>query len=297
LQLRKQDEELWEVNMQLNRGAFAAIVLTAGLWATQPFSQIIDLAKYPDWAGQWNRVPDGGPPRYDPSKPLRKQEAPMKPEYQALHEASLRDLDAGGFGLDTHYACMPMGMPRQMSGVSFMEFLFSPSVTHILFELTTAHTRRIYTDGRDFPVLVQIEVCVDGSPYGIHTRLSPCKTASTVKWLTAIANYQEIAIIRFFQHKFGAQKPTLGKILRLVDEHGVILMRVALTALETLKKSLTKCFFVFVVVKADAISLVPPLMKIEASHIGCLRKEPLEILGKRAIEAQHEHLFFWILRD
>src|SRR5262245_1166418 len=137
--------------MQLNRGAFAAIVLTAGLWATPSFSQVIETDKFPDWSGQWNRVPDGGPPRYDPSKPLRKQEAPMKPEYRALHEASMRDLDAGGFGLDTHYACMPMGMPRQMSGISHMEFLFSPTVTYILYEDSTAQTRRIYTDGRDFP--------------------------------------------------------------------------------------------------------------------------------------------------
>jgi hypothetical protein len=138
--------------MQLNQGAFAAIVLTAGLWATPSFSQVIDHStKYPDWSGQWNRVADGGPPRYDPTKPLRKQEAPLKPEYQTLYEASLRDLDAGGFGLDTHYACMPMGMPRQMSGVSLMEFLFSPSVTYILYEDVTAQTRRIYIDGRDFP--------------------------------------------------------------------------------------------------------------------------------------------------
>jgi hypothetical protein len=137
--------------MLLDRSSFAAIVLTAGLWTTPTFSQVIDLAKYPDWTGQWNRVPDGGPPRYDPSKPLRKQEAPLKPEYQVRHEASLRDLDAGGVGLDTHYACMPMGMPRQMSGISLMEFLFTPGVTYILYEDVTAHTRRIYTDGRDFP--------------------------------------------------------------------------------------------------------------------------------------------------
>jgi hypothetical protein len=139
------------VNTLLDRSSFAAIVLAAGLWTTPAFSQVIDLAKYPDWAGQWNRVPDGGPPRYDPSKPLRKQEAPLKPEYQARHEARLRDIDAGGVGLDTHYACMPMGMPRQMSGISLMEFLFTPGVTYILYEDVTAHTRRIYTDGRDFP--------------------------------------------------------------------------------------------------------------------------------------------------
>jgi len=32
-----------------------------------------------------------------------------------------------------------------------MEFLFSPSVTHILFEDTTAQTHRIYTDSRHLP--------------------------------------------------------------------------------------------------------------------------------------------------
>jgi hypothetical protein len=135
----------------LDRFLISAIALALAVCATNAVAQIHDRSKYPDWSGQWNRVPDGGVPRYDPSKPLRKQEAPLKPEYQALHEASMKDLDAGGFGLDTHYACMPMGMPRQMSGISFMEFLFSPSVTHILFEDTTAHTRRVYTDGRDFP--------------------------------------------------------------------------------------------------------------------------------------------------
>jgi hypothetical protein len=135
------------------RSSIAAIVLAAaaGLWATTADAQVIDLGKYPDWSGQWNRVPDGGVPRYDPTKPIRKQEAPIKPEYAARHEASMKDLDAGGFGLDTHYACMPMGMPRQMSGVSLMEFLFAPSVTHVLFEDMTLSPRRIYTDGRQFP--------------------------------------------------------------------------------------------------------------------------------------------------
>src|SRR5262245_32535090 len=134
----------------LKTSAFAGIALAAA-WATTADAQVIDLGKYPDLSGQWNRVPDGGVPRYDPSKPLRKQEAPLKPEYQARWEASMRDIEAGGFGLDTHYACMPMGMPRQMSGISHMEFLISPGVMHIIYEDVTAHTRRIYTDGRAFP--------------------------------------------------------------------------------------------------------------------------------------------------
>src|SRR5258705_1190578 len=59
--------------------------------------------------------------------------------------------DVGGHGLDTAYTCLPQGMPRMMSGVSLMEFLFSPSVTHILFEQLTLAPRRIYTDGRSWP--------------------------------------------------------------------------------------------------------------------------------------------------
>ena len=65
-----------------------------------------DESKYPDWSGQWTRT-YGGNPRYDQSKPLRKQEAPLKPEYQAQFEASIKDQDAGGHGLDTGYTCLP----------------------------------------------------------------------------------------------------------------------------------------------------------------------------------------------
>ena len=42
--------------MQLDRSAFLAIVLTAGLWTTPALSQVIDLGKYPDWSGQWTRI-------------------------------------------------------------------------------------------------------------------------------------------------------------------------------------------------------------------------------------------------
>ncbi len=56
-------------------------------------------------------------PRYDQTKPIRKQEAPLKPEYQAMFEASIKDQDLGGHGLDPAYSCLPQGMPRMMLGV------------------------------------------------------------------------------------------------------------------------------------------------------------------------------------
>src|SRR6202051_4223811 len=129
----------------------ASFALVAALMMPAPGARALAESKYRDGSGQWSRVPDGGPPRYDTTKPLRAQQAPMKPEYRIQHEASMADQDAGGLGLDLAYRCIPQGMPRQMSGVSPMEFIISPAVTHVLFEVMSIATRRIYTDGRDWP--------------------------------------------------------------------------------------------------------------------------------------------------
>jgi hypothetical protein len=110
-----------------------------------------EKSKYPEWSGQWTRVPMAARPRYDPSKPIRKQEAPLKPEYHARLEASMKDQDEGGQGLDMAYSCRPPGMPRMMSGVARMEFLVAPDMTRILFDRNDYAPRRIYTDGRDWP--------------------------------------------------------------------------------------------------------------------------------------------------
>ena len=134
----------------LMRNSILSIVLATALIGSLAGAQAHDESKFPDWSGQWLRT-YGGNPRYDQTKPLRKQEAPLKPEYQARFEASMKDQDAGGHGLDPAYTCLPQGMPRMMSGVSPFEFLLSPGATHILFERTEFAPRRIYTDGRDWP--------------------------------------------------------------------------------------------------------------------------------------------------
>jgi hypothetical protein len=133
--------------------AAAAVVSVAVILGALPVqAQILDLSKYPDWAGQWRRVPDGGPPRYDPNKgDGPKQEAPLKPEYQKLYEASLKDQAEGGQGLDVTYRCIPTGMPRMMSGVFPVEWVFTPTTTFMLSEFMIQSPRRIYTDGRSFP--------------------------------------------------------------------------------------------------------------------------------------------------
>jgi hypothetical protein len=127
-----------------------ALALAAVLGLCCSAARAGEEAKFPDWSGQWLRT-YGGNPRYDQTKPIRKQEAPLKPEYQVRYEASLKDQDEGGHGLDRGYSCLPQGMPRMMSGVSPFEFLFAPDITHILFERTEFAPRRIYTDGRDWP--------------------------------------------------------------------------------------------------------------------------------------------------
>ena len=126
------------------------IALAAAFAISVGSVQAHDESKYPDWSGQWTRTYTG-PPRYDQTKPIRKQEAPLKPEYQVRFEESIRDQDVGGHGLDMGYACIPQGMPRMMSGVSMFEFLVSPSATHIVYERTDFSPRRIFTDGRDWP--------------------------------------------------------------------------------------------------------------------------------------------------
>jgi hypothetical protein len=128
-----------------------AVAVAVAFSASAADAQILDLSKYPDWAGQWRRVPDGGPPRYDPSKKNGlAQEAPLKPEYQKLLEASLKDQEDGGQGL-VNTKCIPTGMPRMMSGVFPVEWVFTPSTTFMLSEYMIQQPRRIYTDGRSFP--------------------------------------------------------------------------------------------------------------------------------------------------
>ena len=93
------------------------------------------------------------PPRYDPSKPDgRGQEAPLKEEYRRIHEASMADQAIGGQGLYiASVKCIPMGMPFQMSIVFPFELVITEKTTFILYEIMTSETRRIYTDGRDWP--------------------------------------------------------------------------------------------------------------------------------------------------
>jgi hypothetical protein len=107
-----------------------------------------DAAKYPDWSGHWRGIRNT---QWDPTKPAGlAQQAPLTPEYQAVFEASLADQKAGGQGNNLRWTCQPSGMPRTMTALFQLEFVIMPKTTYVLFA-TNNPTRRIYTDGRNWP--------------------------------------------------------------------------------------------------------------------------------------------------
>jgi hypothetical protein len=135
------------------RRSIVSVALVAALLTALPGAQAHDAGKYPDWSGQWRRVPDGGPPRYDPTKGYgRAQEPPLTEEYRLIHDKSLADQAEGGQGLyRTSARCLPMGMPWQMYGLFPIEFVITDNTTFVLAEIMTQQPRRIFTDGRQWP--------------------------------------------------------------------------------------------------------------------------------------------------
>src|SRR5260370_17437256 len=57
-------------------------------------AEAADVLKYPDWSGQWIRIPVRLPtqPSHDQTKPWwRGQQAPLNPQYQKVLEDSIAD--------------------------------------------------------------------------------------------------------------------------------------------------------------------------------------------------------------
>src|SRR5499425_1849603 len=138
----------------VRRHMFGVLVMALALGIPMSEARIFDESKYPDWRGQWMRLPVGGlkgNPSWDPNKSDGlAQEAPLTPEYQRKLEASLADQAAGGAGLDRDLICMTAGMPRMMNLYSTMEIVVTLDSTYILMS-TFNDTRRVFTDGRDWP--------------------------------------------------------------------------------------------------------------------------------------------------
>jgi hypothetical protein len=132
-------------------GAVAIAALAMPVISARAF----DDSEYPNWKGQWNRrvVPGlGGQPSHDQTKPWGfGQQAPLTPEYTKVLEDSLADQAKGGQGNHVRgYSCESYGMPMMTLAFQPQEYIITPQTTHILVN-DQAYTRRIYTDGRDWP--------------------------------------------------------------------------------------------------------------------------------------------------
>jgi hypothetical protein len=135
-----------------------APLVAALMTAFATLAALAGEAKYPDWKGQWlrERVPGiPGQPSFDPNKPWGKgQEAPLTPEYQAILDANLKSQAEGRFFDWRGTDCRGFGMPLITYGFVPMEFVITPETTYVLIDWVE-HTRRIYTDGRDWPEAIE----------------------------------------------------------------------------------------------------------------------------------------------
>jgi hypothetical protein len=124
------------------------LALAASLTLACASASAQELAKYPDWKGQWNRIGGG---QYDPSKPGgRRQQPPLTPEYQAVWEKNIASEAAGSQEYNPQARCLPGGMPRMMIVYEPMEIIVTPEITYVLMEYMNP-LRRIHTDGRAWP--------------------------------------------------------------------------------------------------------------------------------------------------
>ena len=137
-----------------SRGLIGAIAIATWVGFGLGSGQAQDMSKYPDWSGQWQKPNGYGNGQWDPTKPVgRAQQPPLTGEYQAVYEARLAERAAGGLGGDPTAQCIPHGMPRMMIGVYPMELVVTPKATYMLSDYN--EPRRIFTDGRDWPKVVE----------------------------------------------------------------------------------------------------------------------------------------------
>src|SRR5258705_3075143 len=128
--------------VMLKRGLIGSVVLATALCMSVSGAWAFDESKYPDLKGQWQRI---GAPRW-----AKASEAPLTEEYRAIFEANLKDQATGGQGTDPTFTCLAPGMPRVMNVYEPMEVVITPSTTHLLMQ-HIHDSRRIFTDGRDWP--------------------------------------------------------------------------------------------------------------------------------------------------
>lgn len=125
--------------------ALVSICLATAHAAAQTATE--EIARYPDWRGQWQRV---GSLNWPPEGYERAGPPPLTEEYQAVWDEYRALQQAGVPAGDPPSTCLPPGMPRMMKMTFPMEIIVTPEVTYIYGEWASQF-RRVYTDGRDWP--------------------------------------------------------------------------------------------------------------------------------------------------
>jgi hypothetical protein len=127
------------------RSIAAVALVTVLLLSTR--AQAHDETKYPELRGQWIRAHQRS--QWDPSKPRGLgQQAPLTPEYRAIFEANLAALRATT--VDPQLRCLPAGTPRMMIAYEPLEIIVTSDMVYIRTD-HLSETRRIHTDGRNWP--------------------------------------------------------------------------------------------------------------------------------------------------
>jgi hypothetical protein len=140
----------------LHRGSVGAIALLAALCLSATHAVAFDDAQYPAFDGKWDRAPTPNAPRtpqpaYDPTKGWANgQGAPLTPEYQKNFDDNLKEQAAGRPGNFRGYECITAGLPGIMTLFQPMEIIVLPDTTYLRIDRSNV-SRRIFTDGRDFP--------------------------------------------------------------------------------------------------------------------------------------------------
>src|SRR5437899_3316478 len=97
-----------------------AAALAVALLAAASGAQAFDDSEYPNFKGQWRRMPVPGVRgqiSFDQHKDWGKgQGAPLTPEYQAIYEANLKSQAKGDSGEWLGISCLGFGMPIMMYG-------------------------------------------------------------------------------------------------------------------------------------------------------------------------------------
>jgi hypothetical protein len=138
------------------RGSIGLVAKAAVLLATLTAAHAFDESRYPSWRGPWQQLGGSRNSPWDPDKlPGAGQQAPLTPEYRAIHEASLKKEAEGGLEADPTVRCVPAGFPRVMIAVRPMEIVITPGATYFMLQQFNT-LRRVYTDGRKFPGDVEL---------------------------------------------------------------------------------------------------------------------------------------------